>query len=282
MRIGVHIRTFGDLRGVPARAARLGCETLQIFSGNPRSWTKAPFNEEAAVEMLAALATHDIQPLFVHASYLPNLASGDEALFARSVELVADELVRAAKLKARGLVLHLGSGGAEGSRPALRISTGIRRAYELAGVEPALLVENSAGAGTTFGSTFVQIGELLEQLDGLPVGVALDTAHACAAGYALADEAGWRRTVAEFGQWIGLGRLHLLHGNDLKSTPGSHVDRHWHIGEGSIGNEGFAAMGRIAELDHLPLILETPGPEDELDEKNLATMKALVRGKDPA
>lgn len=279
MRIGLHIRTFGDLRGVPGRAARLGAETVQIFSGNPRSWKKAPLDEEAGRDMFAALVVGDIGPLFVHSSYLPNLASSDQTLFDRSVDLVADELIRTHKLSAKALVLHLGSPGDGSARPALRISAGIRAAYRKAGVEPMLLLENSAGSGTTFGSTFVQLGALLAELPELPTGVALDTAHACAAGYDLTGEAGWRHTLDDFREWIGLDNLHLLHGNDLKSPAGSHVDRHWHIGQGSIGEEGFAAMGRITELERVPLVLETPGPEDELDKKNIETMKRLLRSE---
>lgn len=279
MRIGLHVRTSGDLRGVPGRAARLGCETIQIFSGNPRSWTKAPLDEQAGRQMSAALAARDIQPLFVHSSYLPNLASPDDDLRERSVDLVADELVRTAKLSARALVLHLGSAGPGATRPARRIGGGIREAYRRACVEPMLLLENSVGAGTMFGSTFVQLGALVAELDGLPIGVALDTAHACAAGYTLHDERSWRRVLDEFAQWIGLERLHLIHGNDLKSACGSRVDRHWHIGDGTIGEQGFAAMRRMPELAPLPLILETPGPEDKLDMRNIRMMKRLVRGE---
>lgn len=142
-----------------------------------------------------------------------------------------------------------------------------------------LLLENSAGAGSTFGSTFVQLGALLAELSDLPVGIALDTAHAAAAGFDLTDERGWRRTIEELGRWVGLDRLRLIHANDLKSPRGSHVDRHWHIGQGSIGAAGFAAMGKMAELEALPVILETPGPEDELDRWNLQTIKNLLRGE---
>lgn len=282
MRIGLHIRTFGDLRGVAGRAARLRCETIQIFSGNPRSWTKTPFNEEAAGDMVAALVVEDIQPLFVHSSYLPNLASPDSDLWERSINLVADELLRTDKLGAKALVLHLGSPGKDAPRPALRIAEGIRHSYQRAGVEPMLLLENSAGSGSTFGSTFVQIGALLEQLPGLPVGVALDTAHACAAGYKLAEAKEWRRMLEELARWVGLQHLHLVHANDLKSAPGSHVDRHWHIGQGSIGEDGFVAMGSMSELADLPVILETPGPEDELDRQNMQAIKRLVREEESA
>lgn len=279
MRVGLHIRTQGDLRGVAGRAVRLGCETIQIFSGNPRGWTKAPFDEESASEMIAALALQEIHPLFVHSSYLPNLASPDEELWNRSIGLVAEELTRTAKLKAEALVLHLGSPGREATRPALRIAEGVRLAYKRSRVAPILLLENSAGAGSTFGSTFVQLGALLEELSELPVGVALDTAHAAAAGFDITGDRGWRRTIDEFGRWIAPDRLRLIHANDLKSPRGSHVDRHWHIGEGTIGEAGFEAMGKMAELESLPVILETPGPEDELDRQNLQKMKNLLRGE---
>jgi len=273
----LHIRTQGDLRGVAGRAARLGCETVQVFSGNPRGWTKAPLDEEAAREMIAALAAEDIHPLFVHSSYLPNLASPDQDLWKRSIDLVAEEFHRTTKLKAKALVLHLGSPGREATRPALRIAEGIRLAYKRSGVAPMLLLENSAGAGSTFGSTFVQLGALLEELAGLPVGIALDTAHAVAAGFDLTGERGWRRTLDDLGRWVGLERLRLIHANDLKSARGSNVDRHWHIGQGSIGEEGFRAMGRVARFAELPVIIETPGPEDELDRRNIETLKRLVR-----
>lgn len=277
VRIGLHIRTAGDLRGVAGRASRLGCETIQLFSGNPRSWTKAPLDENAATQMMEALTAQNIRPVFVHGSYLPNLGSSDESLFSRSASLVADELARTSALRASALVLHLGSTAKEVPRPARHIAEGIRLAYETAGIQPMMLLENSAGAGNTYGSTFEQIRVLLDELADLPVGVALDTAHAHAAGYRLRNLDEWRKTLREFNRWIGIKRLRLIHANDSLSKLGSHVDRHWHIGQGQIGPEGFTAMGRLAELDDLPVILETPGPEDELDRQNIDTMKHLVR-----
>ncbi|RJQ55990.1 MAG: deoxyribonuclease IV [Actinobacteria bacterium] len=280
MRIGVHVRTGGDLASVADRAVRIGCETVQIFSGNPRSWTKGSLDARGARILRRSLDEQSIFPLFVHASYLPNLASPDEALYERSILLVAEELVRTSSLAAQALVLHLGSAG-RGERDAsavpARIAAGLRRAYEISGVAAPTLVENSSGGGASFGSNFAEIAVLLQLLPGLPVGVALDTAHASAAGYCLDGGDGWRGLLDEIEASVGLDSLGLIHANDSRSPCGSRLDRHWHIGEGTIGEEGFRAMGRARELAHLPVILETPGHEEEVDRENLAKMKRLVR-----
>ncbi len=276
MRLGVHVKTLGNMAGVAERAAAMGCETIQIFSGNPRSWNKGVFDERAARRMLAALDERGICPLFVHASYLPNLASSDDVLFERSIRLVSEELVRTERLSAAGLVLHGGSSrGLEGS-PSERLAAGIRASYSRASVLAPLLVENGSGGGSTFGSSMRELAELFELLEGLPVGLALDTAHAWAAGYDIAGGEGWRRLLSEIESSMGIRRLRLIHGNDSRAELGSHVDRHWHTGKGAIGEEGFEAMGRIPQLAELPVILEVPGVDDAADREDLETMKRLV------
>jgi deoxyribonuclease-4 len=157
------------------------------------------------------------------------------------------------------------------------VSQGINQAFERARNAIILLMENTAGQGTEIGYSFDQIKKIIEGVDDHQrMGVCLDTAHSFEAGYDLSNKDGIEKTLKTFDQTIGLNRLHLLHLNDSKTLMGSRKDRHWHIGEGYIGLEGFRYLINHPLLRHLSGIMETPRKDTVEDLKNMEVIRSLV------
>jgi deoxyribonuclease-4 len=279
MRFGFHISIAGGFSRVIERAERRGCETIQFFSRNPRGWAYTPLNQEDVDRFREKLSQTSLSPLFVHMPYLPNLASRDRVLHRKSLDAMQIELRRASCLGASYLIIHVGHRGHLPVDEAIRrIAEGINKSFQKVDNSVVLLLENTAGQGTEVGHTFSQLRKIIQGVDGAErLGVCLDTAHALGAGYDLSTLKGLEQTLAEFQEEIGLERLHLLHLNDTRSTLGSHVDRHWHIGEGNIGRDGFGNIINHPLLVHLPGIMETPRQDDVEDLKNMEAIRGLVR-----
>lgn len=261
------------------RAKRLGCETIQIFSRNPRQWQSEPLAENEVKVFKRGIEEEKINPVFLHIPYLPNIASVKEDLYSKSIRSLEEDLLRAQILGASYLVLHIGrriTSSEDETRE--RIIQAINNAFDEVKNKVILLLENASGQGTEFGHTFSQIKAIIDGVDDKNrVGLCLDTAHAFQAGYDLSREKRLEETIGELDRLIGLNKLYLLHLNDSKTPLGSHIDRHWHIGEGHIGLEGFRRIVNHRGLSHLPAIMETPRKNDTDDLKNMSVVRGLVR-----
>jgi deoxyribonuclease-4 len=277
----------GGLPRAVERAAIHGCESLQIFTKSAGQWRARPLPDEEVAEFRRRADKAGIHPVVAHASYLINLAALDEGLRRQSMESLAEELDRAETLGLHGLVLHPGActGGSDEEGLA-RVAASLgdvlkRRPRQRARV----LLEHTAGQGTSLGRTFEQIAHVLTGVRGhRRVGVWLDTCHLLAAGYDIASAEGYRDTFAYFEALIGLDRLHGFHVNDSTHPLGSRIDRHAHIGKGHLGLATFARLLRDPRFAALPMIIETEKTEsgsktrvqvDRLDEMNLATLRRL-------
>jgi deoxyribonuclease-4 len=281
VRFGVHVSIGGGLRKAVESAQKLKCETIQIFSRNPRGWKFGALDPEAAAGFRQAIRDSGICPVAVHMPYLPNLTSANPALYRRSVASLAVELERAAELGAHFVVLHLGRRLVE-SRTRItaagrRMIAGINRALRTSPPPVLLLLENTAQPEET-GARFLGLKAMF---DGVAspnrLGVVLDTAHAFESGCDLHTRDGLNAMLRELDATVGLKRLHLLHLNDSKTELGSGADRHWHIGQGHIGRAGFAAIVNHPLLRHLPGILETPKKVPADDRRNLRVIRSLVQ-----
>jgi deoxyribonuclease-4 len=279
MRFGFHISIAGGFSKVVKRATARGCQTIQVFSRNPRGWKYTPLNLGEVAKFKVDIVASGVGPVFVHMPYLPNLAAPEPELYQRSIDSLCEDLKRAETLGAPFLVTHVGNRGEMGEEEALnRVSQAINLALRQVKNAVILLLENTAGQGTEIGYQFDQIGRIISEVeDKGRVGVCLDTAHAFEAGYQLSTPEGLVATLEEFDQTIGLNRLHLLHLNDSKTPLGSRSDRHWHIGEGHIGLRGFELIVNHPHLHHLPGIMETPRREDADDLKNMEAIRRLDR-----
>jgi deoxyribonuclease-4 len=280
MRFGFHISIGGGLRKVIERALEKECQTIQIFSRNPRGWEYVPQDPTEIKEFRQLLKKSDISPLVVHMPYLPNLATIKKDDYERSLASLITELQRSQELGAQYLVMHIGKRLESQEKDALKqVWKGINQAFKKVRNSVILLLENTAGMGSEVGYNFLQIKEIIEKVDDNDrLGVVLDTAHLFEAGYPIHTPAGLDQTLKEFDELIGLKKLYLLHLNDSKTDFGSRIDRHWHIGEGKIGKEGFRYLVNHPLLKYLPGIMETPRKEEAEDIKNMKMIKSLVRG----
>ncbi|MDI6870044.1 MAG: deoxyribonuclease IV [Bacillota bacterium] len=280
MRFGVHVPVGGGLARAVARAVELGCETIQIFSGNPRGWRSGPVPQPAGDQFRAALAREGIAPLVVHAIYLINPASSKDDIREKSVAALAELLGRCVALDAAYLVLHPGSHGGDGvAAGARRAGEALAEAWSRAGKpgRPTILLENVAGGGMLVGGTPGELAAIREAAGelGPRLGVCLDSCHAFAAGYDVRRTTGWERLLAEVEQAWWPGAVKVIHANDSVGGLGSHRDRHTHLGQGAIGEEGFRAMMVQPALRGLPVLLETPQDDPGHDVRNLKTLRRL-------
>ncbi len=280
-RIGIHLGTAGGAHTAVERAAAVGANTFQIFTSSPRTWRAAPIAPEVAAKMHALRAEHDIGPAVVHANYLINLASQTPEVLENSSKAFRGEVERALALGAEFLVLHPGSWkGLTREEGLRRAAAGIERAVDgldFAGKPFHLLIENTAGSEHSLGGNFEQVAELVELLRAhLPVGACLDTCHTHVAGYDLVSESGWEETAGEIERTIGLGNVRVWHVNDAKAARGSKLDRHEHIGEGTIGGGPFRRLLNDPRFAHCAFIAETPVDEPSDVEKNVRALQGLA------
>ncbi len=278
MRFGFHISIAGGFSKVVERAKARGCETIQFFSRNPRGWKYYPLDKKEVEKLRSSIQPTDLSPIFLHLPYLPNIASFKSKFYSRSVDSIAEDLKRANQLGAQYLIIHIGHRLETSEDEAIEaVSQGINQAFGKAENHIILLLENTAGQGSEIGYTFEQIKKILVKVhDQERMGVCLDTAHSFEAGYDLSKKDGIERTLESFDQSVGLTRLHLLHLNDSKTPLGSRKDRHWHIGEGYIGLEGFRTLINHPLLKHLPGIMETPRKDTVEDLINMKVIRSLV------
>ena len=276
--IGVHTSIAGGLGAAVSSAQAKGCDCFQIFARNPRGWLERKLTSEEVSAFRDARERAGLWPLAIHSVYLINLAAQDEIILDRSRAAFRSEIKRAVKLGADYLVVHPGS--PRTATADLGIATAVEsirlaaRGLRMDGLR--ILIENTAGQGSSIGCSFEQVADLLAALDDLPVDVCLDTAHTFAAGYDISTEKGFRKTVRLINRSFGFDRIKLIHCNDSKAPLGSRVDRHQHIGLGHIGEEAFRRLAHNLKFRRVPFILETPVDKDRDDEWNMNTLRRLA------
>lgn len=278
MRIGLHVRVAGGYAKAVEHAKNAGATALQVFSSNPRSYRPGAI-DQVALESFAKLRREaDLDPCVVHTPYLINLASEDPKIYEGSLRLLRADLEFAARGNIRFVNTHLGS---YGTRDRNEGFVAICRALEAALEEIApnvyLVLENSAGAGQLAGGTIDELGGYVKTVGHPQLAVCIDTAHAWAAGYAIDTTAGVNEFVDRVEESIGIDRVLMFHFNDTEVELGASRDRHWHIGEGKIGFEGFRALLARRELSDRTAILETPGSDAD-DLRNMQTILAIAKG----
>ncbi len=278
VRCGVHISIAGSVARSVERARETGCDTFQIFTRSPRVWRAKDLETTECDAFRSGLALSGIGPVFDHMPYLPNLASENPELYDKSVRTLAEELHRCDCLGVPYLVTHLGHYGASGPDEGRRlVAAAINRAFDEAGGSTVLLLENTAGEKNGVGSRFQDIAGVAGQVQQPSrIGFCLDTCHAFAAGYPVHTENGLDATLSEFDSVLGLQRLALVHFNDAKGALGSGLDRHEHIGLGSIGAAGCSGILRHPSLKDLPFVCETPVDDRRDDRGTLAVVRELA------
>jgi deoxyribonuclease-4 len=280
-RFGVHASIAGGLHLSLARANALGCNTVQIFSHNPRGWAVKKFSEDDVSAFKALRLSLDISPVFIHSSYLINMASKNVLLRRKSIELLVIEMNRADVVGADYVVLHTGSAAGEDESAARKRAIAALNEVSLSGKWKAgLLLENTAGERGDISSQVEDLAEIMNGVKGqLISGICFDTCHACAAGYNIREEGGIQPFSEGMKKHVGFDKIKLIHLNDSKGDVGSGVDRHEHIGLGRIGMEGLGRFINHKLLKNIPLILETPKKRETDDSMNLEKVREMIRTK---
>jgi deoxyribonuclease IV len=281
MLLGAHVSTVGGVAEAPARGAAIGANAIQVFTKTPNQWREPALDTAGIDRFRAELGRHGIRAVVAHDSYLINLASPDHALRAKSIRTFTGELTRCRALGIPWVVSHPGNYMDERTAGLERNARGYAECLAAVPGDVGVLIEGTAGAGTALGATFEELRDLR---DGLPeaararVGFCLDTAHLHAAGYDVAR--GIAGVWEEFDRVVGLRLLKCLHLNDSKAAPGSHLDRHEWIAEGTIGAEPFRHIMRDPRLGNVIKIIETPKLDDPVkhDRRMLRRLRAYARG----
>ena len=280
-RIGIHTSIAGGVENAAERAYRIGCSAFQIFSTSPRQWQPYELARPACDQMNALRQKYDLKPLVIHTNYLINMASINDHFLAKSIEAFRGEVERALNLCADYLVLHPGSfRGASRDDGLTRVAASVAvacRGLDLAKSGLTILIENTAGAEFSLGGSFEQVAEVLQLLRHMvPVGACIDTCHVHVSGYDIVTEAGFVETLRELDSTVGYDSVRVWHCNDAKAARGSKLDRHQHIGRGTIGLEPFRRLLNQPRFAHAAFIAETPIDEPGDDRKNVETLKSLV------
>ena len=280
-RIGIHTSTAGGVHNAAERAYRLGCNALQIFSSSPRQWKPYELATGHVAQMIRLRAKYNLRPLAIHANYLVNLAGGNPDFHAKSIAAFRGELERALALEADYLVLHPGSfRGASREEGLRRVALAIEQAadgLDLGAGKLRILIENTAGSEFSLGGNFEQVAELLYFLRNfVPSGACIDTCHTHVAGYDIVSEAGYADTLDQLNRTIGLKNVYVWHCNDAKAARASKLDRHQHIGKGTIGLKPFRRLLNDPRLRRAAFIAETPIEQPLDDLTNVDALKRLV------
>ncbi|PYQ68514.1 MAG: deoxyribonuclease IV [Acidobacteria bacterium] len=281
MPLGAHQSIAGGTPRAVERGVEVGCRVIQIFVKNSNRWVGRPIDRPEARAFRSAARGAGLARVVAHTSYLINLASPVAELRRRSIEALAEEIDRCRRLGIPDLVLHPGAHCGEGeSAGVARIAASLDEVFDRTAAAPIrILLETAAGQGSCVGHRFEHLRDILGAVrTPRRVAACFDTCHVHAAGYDIVSARGYARTIADFDRTVGLGRLAAIHVNDSKKPRGSRVDRHEHIGRGTIGRRGFRNLMTDPLLAAIPKFLETPKDDTlDLDRKNLATLRRLAR-----
>lgn len=276
----MHVSASENIYKSIDRATELGCNTMQIFSRNPRQRRKTQISDEDVKIFREKVKEAKISPVVIHIPYTLNLAAIRRSFFKVTVKEFIEDLIEADKLGAAYLVTHPGSykGGTE-QGGLLRVVNALNKILKATkDVNTKILLENTSGSGHWLGANFEHLKFIFDRLN-YPnrVGICLDTAHAWAAGYKINDSRGVEALLDEIDNAVGIEKVKVLHLNDTEEELGSFRDKHFAIGEGQIGERGFKAILNHSKLRDLIFILETPKKEDGADKKNLEYVKKLYK-----
>ena len=277
MKIGAHVSTAGGISNAVGRAKEIGCEAIQIFGSSPQTWAFKPVPGEQIESFKQGLAEAGIGPVFLHAIYLINLGTPNEDSLKKGIDSLIRYMNLAADIGAAGVIFHPGSHGGRGYEAVLpQIVDAIKTVLDASPDGPCLAVENMAGMGQHIGAKFDELGGILKAVDSPRLKICLDTQHAFAAGYDLTNPQGIKAMLDELDAGPGSANVAAVHANDSKRVCGSGVDRHDNIGDGFIGEEGFAAIMGDPAFAEVPFFLEVPGFEGKgPDQRNIDILKKI-------
>lgn len=278
--LGAHMSIAGGIHTAFDHGKKIGCTTMQVFTKNSNQWFSKSLTEEDIRLYSEKAMGSSITPVVAHDSYLINLCAKDRTILTKSRNALLDELQRCQALGIPYLNFHPGSHVGQGMEDGIKIiAESLDEVHEKTrGFNVKSILETTAGQGTAVGHSFEQLREIIDLVEEKErMGICIDTCHIFAAGYDFSSEQGYEKTFRDFSDIIGFNRLTAFHVNDSKKGLGSRIDRHEHIGKGTIGTVGFALLMNDVRFAEIPKILETPKSEDmHEDVENINTLKALM------
>ena len=277
MQIGAHVSSAGGISKSIDRGLEIGCEAIQIFGSSARTWAFKHPPEKEINAFKERRAETGMGAVFFHAIYLINLGSPNPDLVEKGVQSLINYMNLAADIEAQGVIFHPGSHKGYGYDQVFdQAVAAINRVLDNTPEGPCLCLENMAGMGQHIGAKFEELGNILQAVDNPRLRICLDTQHSFAAGYDLTTVPGVEAMIAQFDEVIGADKLAAVHANDSKQLCGSGVDRHDNIGEGYIGEQGFASIMGNPAFQNVPFFLEVPGFEgDGPDQQNIDILKRI-------
>lgn len=277
MKFGAHVSIAGGIPNAPERARKLGCECFQMFTRSPRGGNPPELGEELLESFFLHRDETGIRDYYVHTPYFINLASPEKQIRESSVNIVRQELERSSVLEVKYVMTHIGSAkNVERGAALENVVDSLNRILGNYQGGTRLLLENTAGQGSTIGASFEEIAEILRRAGHEDLGVCVDTAHVFASGYDIRTAEDIKTLVEIIRGTVTQEKVKLIHGNDSKVAFNSGKDRHEHIGRGEIGIDCFAAMVENPFFAKLDLIVETPPPDVAED---VAVLKELRDGR---
>ncbi|MFN2514581.1 MAG: deoxyribonuclease IV [Pyrinomonadaceae bacterium] len=277
-RIGFHAPIKGGLHQALVVAKDIGCDTVQLFSRNPRGWAAKPLTAADVSLFKKVRRLTKLKPVMVHCNYLVNLAAADDLMLEKSRASFREEVERALLLGIDYLVVHPGSSRGACEADGIRTcSESIKFACRRLNLgKLRILLENTAGQGECIGHRFEHLREIMDACPKLSLGVCFDTAHAFTAGYDIREEDGLKALISKLEATVRTRNVRAIHFNDSRAAYNSRVDRHWHIGEGHIGTEALRRVAQHPKLSHAAFILETPYDDPRADLTNLTMLRSFV------
>jgi len=276
--IGAHTSAAGGVHKALLEGKKIGATTIQLFTSNQKRWRGKPISEEEVHHWEKMIEETGMRKVMSHDSYLINLGSPDSELLHKSLRAFQEELERCQILHLSFLNFH--PGAFTSCTPELCLETIVESLLSIEEVAAKdttrLLLENTAGQGSSIGFQFEHLGYIIERVEKrIPIGVCLDTCHLFAAGYDIRTQEAWDFMLQEFDRKVGLRHLFALHVNDSVKEWKSRVDRHASLGEGKIGIDAFQIMMRHPLLREIPKYLETPGGPS-IWEKEIAMLREFA------
>ncbi len=278
IRLGVHTSISGGISHSVEETVSLDCNTMQIFSHNPRQWQQRPIPLNETLKFKLLRKKYGIRPVFVHASYLINQASSSAIVRRKSISLLSYELMNADAIGAECLILHAGGISHEkNQKEKALLAKSIMKSVRSGRFRATLLLENTAVKNSGPTSSIRVLSEIIDMCHGEGIGgICVDTCHAYASGYDFNAPDGVEMLISEIDTYVGLDKLKLIHLNDSKRPLGSGIDRHEHIGKGYIGIKGFKNILSDKRISRVPMILETPKFTNTDDKRNIKKVKEIL------
>jgi len=274
--IGAHMKTSGGMGNALRNGKAIGCTAVQVFTSSPQMWKASAVTPEKVADFKKAQQETGITEVITHDSYLINLCADDPAMREKSIEGLTNELLRSYLYGIKSVVSHIGAHKGSGfDAVAESAADGMLRVLDNTPDDVMLLMETTAGQGSSLNSRFEELAKLLELTKGHPrLGVCIDTCHIFVAGYDIRTEATFKKTFEEYNRLVGFDRLRAIHCNDSKKGLGSKVDRHENIGKGEIGPKAFELLVNDKRFDRIPITLET---EAEMHEENIKVLRSYQK-----